>query len=623
MDNDEGPESVGAPQGVPTVHTAHSLPAEGKYASATPQPFRPLPPERGLFRLMPLIGSLAHYRRAWGPRDAIAGIAVASLAVPQAMAYAQTAGLPVAFGLYGLLLPVLAYAFLGSSTSLMTGPTATAALLVGSAVLPLTTAQSSLYAPLAATLAILVGAFLAAAHFLRLGWMADYLSIAVLLGFLTGLGLTLIAGQLGAVTGVAVPSGTPVEQYGGFIQGLAGQVDPATLAVGGLSFAVLVVGGWVAPRFPTLLIVTLGAIAASWVFDLGELGVELVGSIPSGIPMPSMPRVPLSDALALIPAAFSIALVVYADAILKARSVAAASGRPVNADQELLALGAMNVVSGFSSSFPLGASGSRTALNARLGGRTQVASVVQVVAVALVLLTFSDALALLPKATLGAVIIYAAIGLIDLTRWRDLARGSRGELAIAIVTVVGMLTVGVLPALGIAVVLSVFDVARRSAEPYDAVLGWNTRTGQFVDIETHPRAHVIPGAIIYRIDDRLFFANSQYFRSRILEAIEGAPYDVTVFVFDASGVSNIDSSGAQELRNLIDEVEASGIAFATARLHAHVDDKLPGLGLAHTMPPERRFPTVRAAVLAMTGVDVESLPPPSAPTPKRPHRTTP
>jgi len=186
-----------------------------------------------------------------------------------------------------------------------------------------------------------------------------------------------------------------------------------------------------------------------------------------------------------------------------------------------------------------------------------------------------------------------------------------------------MLTVGVLPALGIAVVLSVFDVARRSAEPYDAVLGWNTRTGQFVDIETHPRAHVIPGAIIYRIDDRLFFANSQYFRSRILEAIEGAPYDVTVFVFDASGVSNIDSSGAQELRNLIDEVEASGIAFATARLHAHVDDKLPGLGLAHTMPPERRFPTVRAAVLAMTGVDVESLPPPSAPTPKRPHRTTP
>jgi MFS superfamily sulfate permease-like transporter len=271
----------------------------------------------------------------------------------------------------------------------------------------------------------------------------------------------------------------------------------------------------------------------------------------------------------------------------------------------MIGLAGLNLMAGLSQSFPVGSSGSRSAVNVRVGGRTQVVSITQAASVALVLLFLTTPLSLLPKATLAAVIIFAAIGLVDVGGWKALIHGSRAELVVAVVTVVGMLTVGLLPALVIAVLLSVLDVVRRSAQPRDAVLGWSPKNGRFVDVRRRKDAQVVRGVIVYRLDDRLFFANTRYFRSRVREAVEGAPYDVTALVFDAEAVTCLDTSGAEVLRQVVEELESRGVRFVVARLRAEFEQQVAALGLDDVLPPESLFPTVRAAVLAVTGVDVE------------------
>ena len=556
---------------------------------------------------VPLLSDLSGYSLKWFRADVVAGVTIAALAVPQAMAYAQTAGMPAAAGLYGLMLPVALYALLASSRALVVGPTATSALLVVPAVAPLADGDPVRYGALAAMLALLVGVVFIIARVAKLGWIADYFSAAVLLGFLTGLGLTLIAGQLDDLTGVGSSGDTPFQQYWAFITSASGGVNLPTALIGLVCLCLLIAGGRWFPKFPTLLVVTIAAIGLSAIADLAAQGVTLVGEIPAGLPSLSWPSVTTSDIMLLIPAAVGIFFVSYSDAILTARSLAGTgAGKPVDANQELLALGGLNLAAGISGSFPLGSSGSRSAVGARLGGRTQVVGLVQVAAVALVLLFLTGALALLPKATLGAVIIFAAIGLINLHGWRILAKSSRPELLIAAVTVIGMLSFGLLPALVLAVVLSILDVVRRSAAPSDAVLGWSPRMGRFANVANHSDARIIPGLVIYRLDDRLFFANSGFFTARIADAVAGAPYPVTVLIFDAEALISADTTGAAALAAAIDRTKNEGVVFATARLRQEVSEQLDRRGLADALPESNRYPTVRAAVLALTGVDVQT-----------------
>ncbi len=555
---------------------------------------------------MPLLDDVSGLTAAGLRPDLVAGVTIAALAVPQGMAYAQTAGLPVVAGLYGLLIPLVAYAVLGSSRVLMTGPTATAALMVGPALV-LVSSDPSTYPVLAAMLAVLVAAVFVVARVLRLGWIANYFSAAVLLGFLTGLALTLIAGQVGVLFGVQVEGDTPLQEYVSFARNVGDQADQVTIAVGLACLVALVVGARRWPRFPMLLAVTVVAIAVSAWADLESLGVVVVGDIPPGLPSLAWPSVSLSEIALLLPSAVGIALVAFSDGILTARSLVRPGDRPVDADQELLALGALNLSAGLSQSMPLGSSGSRSAVNVRIGGRTQVVGLAQAGAVALVLLFLTPALALLPKATLAAVIIFAAIGLVDIGGWKALWRGSRAELVIAGVTVLGMLTVGLLPALVLAVLLSILDVVRRSAQPRDAVLGWSPTHHRFVDVERRQTAVLVPGVVVYRLDDRLFFANSTYFRSRVREAVNGAPSPVAAFVFDAEAVTSLDSSGAAALREMIAELAERGIVFALARSRAAFDDQLTSLGLEDVVPAEHRYTTVRSAVLGVSGVDPRSL----------------
>ena len=591
--------------------------ADDPTASAAPDPAAAQPAGTQLFReastrktwraYVPLLADLSGYSRGWLRADVMAGVTIAALAVPQAMAYAQTAGMPAAAGLYGLLLPVALYALLASSRTLVTGPTATSALLVIPAVAPLADGDPSRYAALASMLALLVGAVFVIARVAKLGWIADYFSAPVLLGFLTGLGLTLIAGQLDDLTGVGSAGDTPLAQYWAFFGSAWGGVNLPTALIGLACLGALIAGGRWFPKVPTLLVITVLAIMLSAVVDLGAYGVELVGEIPAGLPSLSWPAVSGGDFALLIPSALGLFFVTYSDAILTARSLAGSGlGKPLDANQELLALGGLNVAAGISGSFPLGSSGSRSAVGVRAGGLTQVVGLVQVGAVALVLLFLTDALALLPKATLGAVIIFAAIGLINVKGWRVLAKSSRPELLIALVTVVGMLTIGLLSALALAVLLSIVDVVRRSAAPSDAVLGWSPRAGRFVNVANHRDARIIAGLVIYRLDDKLFFANSEFFTARIADAIAAAPYPVEAVVFDAEALTSTDTTGATAINKVIGKTREQGIRFVTARLRFDASEQFDQHGLADDLPESNRFPTVRAAVLALTGVDVQT-----------------
>lgn len=569
---------------------------------AAQSPFQPVQVAGGPSRHLPLLAQLKGYGSL--RPDVFAGVLVAALALPQALAYAQLAGLPVVAGLYGLLLPIVAYALLGSSRVLMTGPTTTAALMVGPALVAVS-ADPSDYPALAAMLALLVGLVFLLGRLAHLGWLADYFSSAVLLGFVTGLALTMIAGQVGVLFGVSVSGETPLQQYSSFVGGVLDGAHLATLILGLSSLVLLLIGSRWFPRFPMLLVLTVGSIALSSWLDLAAQGVTVVGDIPAGLPRFSWPGVSLGDALELVPAAVGIALVGFSDAILVARSLVSEPGEQVDADQELVGLAGLNLAAGLTGSFPLGASGSRSAVNVRLGGRTQVVSLAQAGTVVVVLLLLTPALALMPKAVLAAVIIYAALSLVDASEWVALARGSRGELLVAGVTVLGMLTVGLLPALGLAILLSVIDVVRRSAVPRDAVLGWSAKHGRFVDVEPRHDAVLVPGVVVYRLDDRLFFANTRYFAARVEQAVLGSPTPVRVFVFDAEVVSHVDASAAATLREVVQGLDARGIVFVIARPRAAVREELDRLGLDTHLPPERRFSTVRAAVLATTGVDVE------------------
>ena len=392
-------------------------PQEGDGYAGTP--FRAAREEPLLVRAVPVAGDVPDYGARKARGDLIAALTVAALAVPAAMAYAELAGLSPVAGLYALLLPTVAYALLGSSRRLVVGPEGSISALVGAAVLASAAAGSEEAAELAAMLALLVAACFLVARIARLGWIADYLSQPVLVGYIHGVAVVLVIGQLPKLLGLDVEAADPLPQLVEIVREL-GDVDGPTLAVGAVALAILLPLRFLAPRVPAALLVVVGAIVASAALDLAAEGVAVVGAIPSGLPELAVPSPSLEDTLTRLPAAVGIFLVCFADAILTARSFAGKHNEHVRVDQELVAMGAAQAAAGLTQSLPLGASGSRTAVNDAMGARTQIAGLLAAVSVVLVLLFLTGPIADLPKAALGAVIVSAAVGLVDLAAWRGL-----------------------------------------------------------------------------------------------------------------------------------------------------------------------------------------------------------
>jgi SulP family sulfate permease len=560
-------------------------------------PFQAARPEPLLTRAIPVSAQLPGYRAPSARRDLVAGVTVAALALPSAMAYAEVAGLSPVYGLYALLLPTVAYVLLGSSRQLIVGPEGSISTLVAVAVLPLAATASPGAAELAAMLALLVAACFALAWVLRLGWLADYFSRPVLIGYIHGVAVILVIGQLGKLFGLSIEARDPLPQLWEVVSEL-GSASGVTVALAAVALAALFAFRVVMPRLPAALVVVVAAIGLSWALGLQAHGVAVVGAIPAGLPSLDLPTPTWEDVIHLVPAAFGIFLVSFADEILTARSFAGKHNQHVRASQELLAMGGANAVAGFTQGFSIGASGSRTAVNDDMGARSQVAALVAASTILLILLFLTEPVQYLPNAVLGAVIVFAAIGLVAPQAWRALAAVDPVEVAIAGVTTACVIVFGVLDALGVAVGLSVIDTVRRSASPHDAVLGWVERLGRYADVSLHRTATVTPGVVVYRLDDRLFFANARYFKGRVREAIRAARGPALWLVFDAEAVTHVDSTGLDALEQLTKDLRDDGITLVIARLKTRMQEQFELSGLTETIGSRHFYPTVRAAVEA-------------------------
>jgi sulfate permease, SulP family len=559
----------------------------GAFASASRPPMTT--------RFVPFARSMAGYSRGRLRTDVVAGLTVAALALPASMAYAQLAGVPVSAGLYALLLPVLAYAFLGSSPRVAVGPEGTVALLVGTAVAPLAVSGSPQYAALAAMLAVMVGVVFLVARVARIGWVADYFSQAVLVGYITGVAVVLILGQLGKVLGISSDEDGTLAESIDILRHL-GDAHGVTVVIGVLSLALLILAGRVSNRIPGAIILVVTGIAASWALDFAGRGVSTTGPVPSGLPSLEVPDLSPGDVGSLVGAALAVFLVAFSDSILISRSFAARHHEVVDANQELLAFGVAQVAAGVTQGIPVGTSGSRTAVNDDMGATSQVSGLTAAGTVAAILLFFTAPIQYLPSAVLGAIIMYAGAKLIDPAQWQALTRSSRVEVVIAAITVACVVLVGVLQAIIVAVVLSVADIIRRAARPADAVLGWSASEDRYVDVVEHPEAGITAGVVVYRIQDRLFFANAHFFKRRIWAAVDGAPKPVRYVVLDGSFISDIDASAEEALREIIDGLAERNIELHLARATLELRERLDSVGLVETIGTDHFHGTVTAAV---------------------------
>ncbi len=553
--------------------------------------------KQNLAHWLPGMAQFTGYQRSWLRGDVLAGVTVAAYLVPQVMAYATVAGLPPVAGLWAALVPMGVYALLGSSRQLSVGPESTTALMTAAALAPLVVGDPARYAAMAAMLALLVGAICLVAGLCGLGFLADLLSRPVLVGYMTGVAVIMISGQLDKVSGVEVTGDEFVDQIRSFASGL-GSVHVPTVVLSAAVLALLLLLYRIAPRFPGPLVAVLAATAVVWLFSLDDKGIRVVGGIPAGLPVPTLPPVAMTELLALAIPAAGIAVVAFSDNALTARTFAARKGDTIDASAELRALGICNLTTGVTQGFPVSSSGSRTALGDTVGSRTQLYSLVMLATVLLVMLAGRDLLEHFPMAALGALVVYAALRLIDAAEFRRLARFRRSELFLAVATTVAVLGFGVLYGVLVAIALSLMDTLRRIARPHDSVLGYVPGVAGMHDVDDYPDARPVPGLVVYRYDAPLFFANAENFRERALAAVEAADGPVEWFVLNAEAQVDPDLTAVDALEQLRRDLTARGIVFAMARVKSDLRDDLVAAGFIDRVGADRIFLTLPTAVEA-------------------------
>jgi SulP family sulfate permease len=542
------------------------------------------------------IALLRGYRREWLGGDLIAGVTVAAYLIPQVMAYATVAGLDPAAGLWAALPALVVYAVLGSSRSLSMGPEATTALMTAIALGSLAAGQPQRYAALAAALALLVSLLALGASLLRLGFVADLLSRPVLVGYLAGVALIMIADQLRRATGVPVTGQAFFSQIASFARGID-QIQPATIAVAAAVLGFLLLVQWRWQHAPGPLIAMLLATAAVAVLGLQRRGVAVVGPIPAGLPVPGLPDVHPADVRDLLLPATSVLIVAFSDDVLTARSFAR-RGEEIRPNRELLALSAANAGAGLLRGFPVSSSATRTSIAIATGSRTQLYSLVTAASALGVLLFLRPLLSRFPAAALGAIVVYAAIRLVDVTAFRRLLAFRRGEFLIAVSACAGVLAFNILYGVLVAVGLSVADLLVRVARPHDAILGRVPGVAGMHDVDDYPEARTIAGLVVYRYDAPLFFANAADFRHRALAAVDTQPGPVRWFVLNVEANVEVDFTALEAVDAVREELADRGIVFALARVKHDLLARLNAFGLTDKIGAERLFPTLPSAVKA-------------------------
>ncbi|AZE10945.1 Sulfate permease [Pseudomonas chlororaphis subsp. aureofaciens] len=549
-----------------------------------------------LARWLPGLANLLQYRREWFRFDLQAGLSVAAVQIPIAIAYAQIVGLPPQYGLYACVLPMMVYALVGSSRQLMVGPDAATCAMVAGAIAPLALGDPERLAQLAVIVTVLVGLMLIGAGIARAGFIASFFSRPILIGYLNGIGLSLLAGQLGKVLGYKIEGEGFILSLLNMLQRL-GETHWPTLAIGAGALALLI---WLPRRFarlPAALVTVAIATLCVGFLRLDSYGVSVLGPIPSGMPQLSWPQTNMAELKSLLRDALGIATVSFCSAMLTARSFAARNGYTVNANHEFLALGVSNIAAGVSSGFAISGADSRTAVNSMVGGKSQLVGIIAALVIALILLFFTAPMAWIPQAALGAVLLMAGWGLIDIQAMRVIRKLSRFEFWLCVLTTLGVIGVGVLPGIIVAVLLAILRLLKSIYQPTDAVLGWVRGIEGQVDISQYPQARTLAGLVVYRFDDAILFFNADYFKARLLEAVEREP-DPRAVLFVAEAVTSIDVSGIVALREVRDTLLARGIVLGIARPHGTFLRMLVRSGLARELEQKLLFASVRAGIRA-------------------------
>ncbi|KVO19918.1 transporter [Burkholderia ubonensis] len=544
---------------------------------------------------LPGLALLADYRRAWLGRDLYAGVALTAVLVPVGMSYAQAAGLPAVTGLYASIAALLAYALLGPSRILVLGPDSALAALIAAAIAPLAGHDPSRAIALAAALALSAGAICVLIGVLGLGFVTDLLSRPIQYGYLNGIAVSLIVGRLPELLGLPAASSDMAAAVRQIARGLLDhQVSVNACVLGAGALAAIALLKRVAPRWPAMLIAVLAATLAAQLPPLH--GAAAVGALPAGVPMPHLPAASLADVAALASGAFAVALVSLADISMLSRALAARAGDTPDRNQELVALGAANLLAGLMQGCAVSSSTSRTPVAMAAGARSQVTNLVAAACIVLLLAVAPTLLMRVPRAALAAVVVYAALGIVDVRSVVRLYRMRRGECLISVLCFAGVIGFGVVPGVLLASALSLLSFVWRAWHPYDAVLGRLTGVRGYHDVARHPEAAQTPGLVLFRWDAPLFYANVEIFCEHLHAALRHAPSPASRVVVAAEPVTDIDVSAADRLVALADELRERGIALCFAEMKGPVKDRLRAYGLFDTFGEANFFPTVTDAV---------------------------
>jgi high affinity sulfate transporter 1 len=544
--------------------------------------------------------SLSSYRREWLAKDIVAGVVLTTLLVPQGMAYAELAGLPPITGLYTSIMCLLGYAVFGPSRILVLGPDSSLGPMIAATILPLVAANGDeeRAIALASVLAIMVAAIMILAAVAKLGFIADLISKPTMIGYMNGLALTILVGQLPKLFGFTVSGDGLIAEFTGFVEGLAkGEANSAAAAVGIAGIIVILVLQHWLPKVPAVLVMVVLSIAATSVFNLADHGVSLVGVLPKGFPPLTIPRVQVSDLGPLFAGALGIALVSLADTISTATAFAARTGQEIHGNREMIGIGAANLGAGLFQGFPVSTSGSRTAVAERSGAKTQLTGVTGAVLIILMIVFIPGLFRNLPQPALAAVVITASLSLADIPGTVRLWRQRKEEFALSIAAFLGVALLGVLAGIAIAVGLSILSVFRRAWWPYDTELGRVEGIQGYHDVRSYPGADRLPGLVIYRFDAPLFFANAKNFRDEVRRIARADPPPRWI-VIAAEPMTDVDTTASDVLEDLDEELNDRGISLVFAELKDPVRRKIERYGLTRTIDPRHFFPTVEDAVAA-------------------------
>jgi high affinity sulfate transporter 1 len=544
--------------------------------------------------------SLSSYRREWLAKDVVAGIVLSTLLVPQGMAYAELAGLPPITGLYTSIMCLLGYAVFGPSRILVLGPDSSLGPMIAATILPLAGADGNpeRAIALASMLALMVGGILVLGAVAKLGFIADLISKPTMIGYMNGLALTILVGQLPKLFGFKVDADGFLGEVTGFAEGLAhGKAVPAAAAVGiaGLVL-ILVLQRWL-PKIPAVLIMVVLAIVSTTVFSLASHGVSLVGVLPKGFPPLTIPDIHAADLAPLLGGALGIALVSLADTISTASAFAARTGQEINGNGEMTGIGVANLAAGLFQGFPVSTSGSRTAVAERSGAKTQLTGIVGAAVIIVMIVLVPGLFRNLPQPALAAVVITASLSLADIPGTTRLWRQRKAEFLVSIVAFASVVLLGVLPGIAIAVALSILNVFRRAWWPYDTELGRVEGLAGYHDVHAYPEAEQLPGLVIYRFDGPLFFANAKTFRDEIRRMARADPPPRWILVA-AEPITDVDTTASDMLEELDETLNANHTSLVFAELKDPVRRKIERYGLTRTIDPHHFYPTIDAATAA-------------------------